>query len=130
MRAFALTLRLLAVTFIAVAGLHLVFGLHADEMLGVRVTPETAANPSLDSQNRFYGITFSLLGVVLLIAVTDLQRYAPMLKAVLGVLFMAGVARAVSWGIHGAPATMLIVIALIDLVSPPVLYLWFKRISP
>ena len=42
------------------------------------------------------GITFSLLGVVLLIGTTDLERYAPMLRATLGVLFMAGVARAIS----------------------------------
>jgi hypothetical protein len=127
MRTFTLILRLLAVAFIAVAGLHLFLGLGADQLLGVAVSPETAADPSFDSQNRFYGITFSLLGVVLLIATTDLRRYAPMVKAVLGVLFMAGVARAVSWCLHGAPSPALIAIACVDLALPPLLYLWFGR---
>ena len=53
MGAFTFTLRLLALAFIAVAGLHLVLGLQADAMLGVAVSPEMAADASLDSQNRF-----------------------------------------------------------------------------
>ena len=129
MNAFVITLRILAAAFIAVAGLHLVLGLGADAMLGVRVPPEIAADPSFDSQNRFYGITFGLLGVVLLIAATDLKRYGPMVLAVFGVLFMAGIARAVAWLLHGAPAPMLVVILVADLGLPPILYLWFKRLT-
>jgi hypothetical protein len=129
MRAFTLTLRLLAVAFIAAAGLHFVLGLHADAMLGVPVTADMAANASFDSQNRFYGIAFSLLGVVLLIGATDLRRYKPMLAAVLGVLFLAGVGRALSWGLHGAPAPALIAITCVDLVLPPLLYAWLRSVS-
>ena len=78
-------LRVLAIAFIAVSGLHLFLGLYADAMLGVPVTPEMASNPSFDSPNRFYGVTFSLLGVALLVAATDLKRYEPMVVATLGV---------------------------------------------
>ena len=67
MRGLILALRVLAVAFIAVALLHLTLGLGADAMLGVPVFAQTAADPSADSQNRFYGISFSLLGIALLI---------------------------------------------------------------
>lgn len=127
MRAFVLAIRVLGAAFIAVAALHLVLGLGADAMLGVPVTPGMAADPSFDGQNRFYGVTFSLLGVVLLIAATDLRRHAPMLTAALAVLFAAGVARAVAWIVHGAPAPLLIGIMVADLLLPPVLYAWFLR---
>ena len=65
---------------------------------------------------------------MLLICATDLRRHQPMLLAVLGVLFMAGVARAVSWVLHGAPAAPLVAIAAVDLLLPPLLYGWFRRI--
>ena len=129
MNAFVLTLRILSVAFIATALLHLLFGLQADAMLGAPVSPAMASEPSLDSQNRFYGITFSLLGVALLISSTDLDRYRPIIIAVLGVLFAAGLARALSWGIYSAPAPMIIAILCADLLLPPLLFLWLRRVT-
>ena len=128
MRAFNLVVRLLSGAFIAVAALHFFTGAHADALLGVPITPAMASDASIDSQNRFYGITISLLGVVLIIATTDLRRYAPVATAALGVLFMAGIARALSWGLHGAPSLPIIVILCADLLLPPILYLWMKRL--
>lgn len=129
MDAFALAIGILAVAFIAVSLLHLTTGLKADAMLGTPVPREVAIEPSFDSQNRFYGVTFSLLGVVLLIAATDLARYEPMIVAVLGVLFVAGIGRAIAWVLHGPPARWLIVILVADLVLPPVLFLWLQGLS-
>ena len=129
MKAFIVALRVLAAAFVAVACLHLFLGLGADATLGVQVPPDIARDPSFDSQNRFYGVTFALLGVVLFIAATDLTRYRAMVLAVLGVLFMAGIARAVAWMLHGAPAPGLIGILVADFVLPPVLYLWFGRVT-
>jgi hypothetical protein len=71
---FLLTIRILSFAFIAVAALHLFLGLGADAMLGAPVSPEMASQPSFDSQNRFYGITFALLGVALLISANDLRQ--------------------------------------------------------
>jgi hypothetical protein len=127
MKAFILTIRILAIAFIAVAGLHLLFGMYADAMLGAPVTAAMASEPSFDSQNRFYGITFSLLGVVLLIAANDVRRYELMIVAALGVLFSAGIARVVAWLLHGAPSPIIIGITCADLLLPPALYFWLKR---
>jgi hypothetical protein len=129
MKGFILTLRVLAMAFIAVSLLHLFFGAYADAMLGAPVSHAMASDPSLDSQNRFYGITFSLLGIALLICATDLRRYEPVLLATLGVLFAAGIARAISWAIHGAPSPIIIGIFCADLLLPPLLYVWFRRVG-
>lgn len=127
MRSLLLTLRILGVAFIAVASLHFVLGLYADAMLGSPISAEMAAQPSFDSQNRFYGTTFALLGIALLVGATDLKRYKPIVVATLGVLFAAGLARSIAWIMHGTPAPLLIVILVADLLIPPVLYLWIKR---
>ena len=69
--------------FLLVAALHLAFGLNADALLGAHVNPETAAEPSLSSQNRFYGVAFAVYGPLLYICATDLQRYEPILREAL-----------------------------------------------
>lgn len=128
MRAFVLALRILAFAFLATASLHLIFGLHADAMLGAHVSDEMARNASLDNQNRFYGITFSMLGVALLISATDLTRYRPIVVGTLSVLFAAGLARVLSWILYGAPAGPMIGILVADLSLPPILYTWMRNL--
>ncbi|MBB6558240.1 hypothetical protein HNP48_000904 [Acidovorax soli] len=127
MRALQLALRILSIAFIAVAALHLTMGMHADLMLGVPISAQMAADPSLDSQNRFYGVSFSLMGIALWIGLQDLRRYEPIVVATLAVLFAAGLARAVAWGLHGAPAPALIGILAVDLLLPPVLIVRLRR---
>ena len=83
--------------------------------------------PSLDSQNRFYGIAFSFLGIALLIGTTDLRRYRPVVLAALGVLFAAGLARILSWVLYGAPSAPIIGILCLDVFLPPLLYVWIAR---
>jgi hypothetical protein len=127
MKGFIWAIRILAVAFIAVSCLHLFMGLYADAAVGSPITAEMALQPSFDSQNRFYGVTFSMLGFALLIGSTDLVRYKPIILAALGVLFAAGVARAISWIMFGAPSTIIIGILVADLLLPPILYLWMKK---
>lgn len=61
------------------------------------------------------------------IGLQDLRRYEPIVVATLAVLFAAGLARAVAWGLHGAPAPALIGITAVDLLLPPVLIAWLRR---
>ena len=73
MRRFALFLKLLAPIFLFVGGLHLILGLGADAMLGAQVPPDAMRDPALNSQNRFYGIAFTLYGVLLFLCATVFQ---------------------------------------------------------
>ncbi|MBN9008133.1 MAG: DUF4345 domain-containing protein [Rhizobiales bacterium] len=128
MQAFIVVLWIISAAFIAVSALHLFLGIGADALLGSPITPEMSKSPSIDSQNRFYGVTFALFGVVLLVSTSNLHRYQPMIVATLAVLFAAGIARAVSWILHGAPSPAIIGILCADLVLPPVLYGWLKLV--
>ena len=129
MRMLSLVLTCFAPVFLVVALLHLVFGLNADALLGAKVSPETAADPSLDSQNRFYGVAFALYGVVLYLCARDLRRYEAFFKAALGVFFCGGVARLVSWVTLGAPAPLVVVLAVSELLIPALLLLWYAQVK-
>lgn len=122
-----IALRILGPLFFLVAALHLALGLGADAMLGAQVTDQMQAEPTLDSQNRFYGVAFALYGVILLICAKDLNRYEPILRATLWVFFLAGLSRGVSWLAVGSPTPPVIALAVVELIAPLVLLLWLSR---
>ena len=127
MRALAIVLKVFAPVFLIVAALHLLLGLNADALLGAKVSAEVAAEPFLNSQNRFYGVAFALYGVVLYLCATDLQRFEPIFKSAMWVFFLGGVARLVSWATHRAPAPLVIALAASELLIPPLLLTWHAR---
>ncbi|MGE0486326.1 MAG: DUF4345 domain-containing protein [Gammaproteobacteria bacterium] len=128
MQLYSTILKLAALVFFAVAAVHAVHGLGADQMLGAVLSPETLAEPSLDSQNRFYGVAFAFYGVALYLCATDLARFRPVLVSALAVFFLAGCARLVAWAVHGAPAPLVIGLLATELVLPPLLWLWLRRV--
>lgn len=123
MRQLQFLLRILGIAFLLPALLHLVLGLGADAMLGARVPAAAAADPVLDSQNRFYGVIFSLYGILLIICAGDLAKYATILRALLWVFFAGGIARLVSIAVVGTPPALVVVLLITELVLPPLL-LW------
>lgn len=129
MPAFVFLLRLFAAIVVVVAALHLSLGLRADALLGANVTGAVATEPSLDSQNRFYGVAFALYGVVLYLCASDLRRFEPMFKAAMWVFFLGGVARLVSWASHGAPSPLVVALGASELLLPPVLLAWHARLK-
>lgn len=129
MQRLAALLRLLAPVFYLVAALHLVLGLNADALLGASVSSATAAEPSLSSQNRFYGAAFALYGAVLYLCSRDLKAYAQFFKAAMWVFLLAGGARLVAWVQHGAPAPLVIALLAVELLLPVVLLVWHARVS-
>ena len=129
MRSLALVLKLVGPLFLVVGALHLVLGLRADALLGARIPAEVIADPALDSQNRFYGISFTLYGVLLSLCSTNIPRYAPVLRCVLWVFFAAGLARLVSIALRGLPPPMIIVLLMSEVVLPPFLISWLSRVE-
>lgn len=67
MQSLRLILKLMAPIFFSVGGLHLALGPGADVLLGAQLSREVLADPTLDSQNRFYGlarlVSMALLGL-------------------------------------------------------------------
>jgi Domain of unknown function (DUF4345) len=128
MNAFRIFLRATAPIFLLVCALHLVLGLGADVVLGAKIPIEVIADPALDSQNRFYGISFALYGVLLWLCASDVAKYASVLRRILWVLFAAGAARLVSVVLHGLPPPLVVVLLFGELAMPPVILWWLSRV--
>lgn len=106
--------------------LHLILGLGADAMLGAKITPAVMADPALDSQNRFYGVSFTIYGLLCYLCATNVAKYAAVLRCVLYVFFAAGLARLVSIAVRGLPTLPVLLLLTLELLAPPLL-LWLLR---
>jgi hypothetical protein len=126
LKSLSLVLRLVSLVFFGVAAVHLILGLGADQLLGAVVPAEALTEPSLDSQNRFYGVSFAFYGLAFYICAGDLKRFRPILEAAFLVFFLAGCARLVSWALHGAPAALVTALLAAELALPPLLYAWLR----
>jgi len=129
MRLFALVLRFFALVIFLVGALHLVLGVGADVLLGAKVPAAAISDPALDSQDRFYGVSFTLSGVLLLLCASDIPRYATVLRCVLWVFFAAGIARLVSIAIYEFPPAPVVALLVVELVVPPALVWWLSRVG-
>ena len=129
MNVFLLTLKAFAPIFIVVGVLHLALGAGADVLLGANLSEQALRDPVLDSQNRFYGVSFTLYGVLLFLCSMDLEKYKTVLRCVLWVFFVAGMARVVSIVTHGVPSSLVLALLGSELLVPPVLVIWLSRIE-
>ena len=129
MKAYTLILKVTAPMFLFVGVLHLIFGVGADVMLGAKLPVEAIQDPVLDSQNRFYGVSFTLYGVLLYLCASDLPKYGTVLRCVLWVFFAAGLARMVSIAEHGLPSVPVLALLSSEVILPPLLVLWLSRIE-
>jgi hypothetical protein len=121
-------LRALSLFIIFVGCLHGVFALSADAMLGINIPAAMLDDPSMNSQNRFYGVSYALYGVLLWICAADLKRYGPLFKTLLLMTFVGGLSRIVSVILLGWPVPMIVALALSELSLPPILLRWHSRL--
>jgi hypothetical protein len=124
----AVVLKMGAPIFILVGLFHLFYGVGADVLLGATIPAEAVSDPVLDSQNRFYGISFTIYGILLFLCATDIPKYSAVLKCVIWVFFAAGVARLVSIGIYGMPSVLVLLLLASELLLPPFLAVWLSRV--
>lgn len=129
MRVLAITLKFIAPIFFIAGALHLALGLGADALLGAKISAEVMADAALDSQNRFYGVAFTLYGVLLFLCSTNIPKYATVLRCVLWVFFAGGIARIVSIAIYGFPPPLVIVLLVGELLPPPLFAWWLSRVE-
>lgn len=128
MKTFSMFLRLGACVFFGIGTLHLVLGPEADVLLGANISPASISDPVLDSQNRFYGVAFTLFGGILVLCAQDLRRYLGAFYVTLAVFFAGGVARVVSIIAVGVPSEFVLVLLLLELLLPPILVVWARAV--
>jgi len=122
-----LILKLTAPVILLVGCLHLVLGVNAEVMLGANLSLATVSDPVLDSQNRFYGVAFTLYGFLLYVCATDLTKYQSILRLALWVFFAAGCTRFVSLVIHGLPSDYVLILMALELLMPPLGLVWLSK---
>jgi hypothetical protein len=119
--------------FLSLAGFFIVFvgffhafvGVRGDWIIGL-VPPDTV-EPSLDSQNRFYGTAFLLHGVLLIYCARDLIRFADILRIVFVVMFFAGCVRGLAVLANGWPTLMVSALGMSEVLLPPIAWFWLTN---
>jgi hypothetical protein len=129
MRYLIFALKLASPVFVGVGLLHLMLGAGAEVMLGADIPADVLADPVLDSQNRFYGVAFTVYGFLLWLCATDPGRYRSVLKILLWVFFAAGLARVVSIITHGVPTVPVLFLFASEILLPPLCLFWLRRLG-
>ena len=81
--------------------------------------------PNDDSELRFYSVFFVTYGVILFQTARDLARHGSRLPLLLGLFFLGGIARLLSYLTIGQPHALFMLLMIIELAMPPILYgLW------
>lgn len=107
----------------AAAGLHTV-------IVGARsIAGQRTANPSVESELRFYAAFYVAYGVVALHVAPRADRDTAAVRALAGALFMAGLARAGGWLAVGRPHGLQRGLLVVELAAPPLVVAWQGRVS-
>lgn len=82
--------------------------------------------PNDDSELRFYSVFFVAYGVILFQTARDLTRHGHRLPLLLGLFFLGGIARLLSYLTVGQPHALFMLLMTIELAMPPLLYCFWK----
>ena len=129
MKRLSLVLKLTAPIFLFIGALHLIIGPNADVTLGANIPLSVIGDPVLDSQNRFFGVSFTIYGVLFYLCATDLKKYEQVFYCLLAVFFAGGIARLVSMAVAGMPSIQILVLTGLELLIPPLLVIWYKTLA-
>ena len=100
------------------AGLHTV-------IVGAKSLPgQELANPSMESELRFYAAFYVTYGLVALRVAPRADRDATAVRPLAGALFLAGLARAGGWLGVGRPHPLQRALLVIELAGPPAIVAW------
>jgi hypothetical protein len=104
-------------------------GLHS-VIAGARALPrQTPANPSVESELRFYAAFYLAYGLAVLRVAPRADRDPAAVRALAGALFLAGLARAFGWLAVGRPHALQRGLLAIELAAPPAVVAWQARLA-
>ena len=94
-------------------------GLHTVIAGGRSLPNQGVANPSVESELRFYAAFYVAFGITLLRVAPRAEREPAAVRSLAGALFLAGLARASGWLAVGRPHRLQIALLGIELGAPP-----------
>ena len=108
---------------------HLVLGPFSEVLLGSNISETSMLDPTIDSQNRFYGTAFSLFGVLLIICSRNVLANRTILYTIFWVFFAGGIARLISISVVGLPPPLVNILTGLELVLPLGLIFWLRALE-
>jgi hypothetical protein len=105
-------------------------GLHS-VVAGARSLPrQHLANPSVESELRFYAAFYVAFGLAALSVAPRADQDATTVRALAGALFLAGVARGGGWLAAGRPHRLQFALLVVELAAPPAIVAAQTRLAP
>jgi hypothetical protein len=89
---------------------------------------DSVNDPTLNFTLRFFGAIWMGFGVLLILFITDLQKYQVPLMVSFGIVILGGIGRIISilkHGIESGNESMSYVILAVEIIIVPVLLIWF-----
>lgn len=108
-----------------VTGVLTMFGI-ADPIYVAEGLPRS---PLLDSNLRFFGGVWLVLGVGLLWAVPHIERQTVLFRILWGAVFVGGIGRALSMALVGMPPLPFVGFTVLELVGAPFFVWWQHRVA-
>ncbi|MEU1628108.1 DUF4345 domain-containing protein [Streptomyces sp. NPDC020096] len=109
---------IMGIACMAIGAMHFALGIDS-------VPGEGSAGATVDSRERFYGAIFFGYGLAWIWAAWQSPISSKVVRWLAGVFLLGGVGRILSMVIYGQPQWFQVVLAVIELVLPP-LYFWLS----
>lgn len=104
-------------------------GLHT-VVAGAKSLPDQElANPSVESELRYYAAFYAAYGLAVLRVAPRADDHTAAVRALAGALFLAGLARAGGWLAIGRPHGLQRALLVIELAAPPLVVTWQARLA-
>jgi Domain of unknown function (DUF4345) len=129
MKTFQWTLRVMAFIPLVTGLLEVFMGLGSLKAIGVQLPNELITQASVDNNWRFLGTVWAGYAALIIYAVNDPLRHATLLRILLTILFLSGIARATSVLLMGWPVPAFIGAMVFELFVMPMMMLWLFRIE-
>ena len=99
-------------------------------LTGVAGMPgEISADASVDSELRFFAVFYVAFGAVAIWIAPRIEAETRLVRVWALTLFVAGLARGVSWLDVGRPDDLFVGLMIAELVIPPVIVVWQGRLA-
>jgi hypothetical protein len=129
MKTFQWTLRVMAFIPLLTGLLEVFMGLGSLKTIGAQLPNELMTQASVDNNWRFLGTVWAGYAALIIYAVNDPLRHATLLRILLTILFLSGIARATSVLLMGWPVPAFIGAMAFELFVMPMMMLWLFRIE-
>lgn len=83
--------------------------------------------PNAETELRFFSVFWMAYGVILIQTARELTQHARRVPLLLGLFFLGGVGRTISYVADGPPHALFVLLMIIELVLPILLWLCFWR---